>query len=284
MIEHSMISSSIKRAQQELDKEADTSPYQGLTEEKLKSNASSSSGFSLQNGMMILSVVASIWYWFYPHPRVVLFGIVAAMPLVGLVINARLRPNLQDTIRSFSKDEGDHESRGNFLALIFFPALVLFFRFFFVTDSIQHHLESSSKMAYYVMSGCVLLAYLLLYAATFRQIIPRSINAFAKYILPILLLACYSLTVVFEINYLYDNSSPAVYKSKITEKKLRYGRRKNVYYSLKVQPNDEPNHWQWYSVGESLYNSTNEGQPVMLYEKKGLLNLPWSYVELESKE
>ncbi len=215
-----------------------------------------------------LSIGLCIWFWFYPHPYKLAFGLVLSLPIIGLILNGLSRPNLASLV-SISKHKGD--DKYDLADFIEFPGLIIFLRVI-----IDYEFESFYSILKVGTIGFVLL---LIVLVTTHKIIDRAnpIDGFV-YFTVIGNIALYSYAATYGINCVFDNSEPKVFHAKVIDKSISRGRRHTTYY-LKVEPWGHHHDPEKISVAPSQYNDTDIGQTVSIDYMSGLLNIPWYFIE-----
>lgn len=215
-----------------------------------------------------LSIGLCIWLYFYPHPYKYLFAVVLCLPIIGLILNGLTRPSLASLV-SISNQKG--ERKYDLADFIEFPGLVILIRV--LTD---YEFESFYSI---IKVGTVGLAILLsILMVTHKLVDSSNKNRSLIYLTVIGNIAIYSYAATYGINCVFDNSKPKIYPAKVIDKSISRGKRYTTYY-LRVEPWEHHPDAENISVTQSQYNATEIGQTVSIDYKKGLLNIPWYYVE-----
>lgn len=215
-----------------------------------------------------LSIGLCIWFWFYPHPYKLAFGLVLSLPIIGLILNGLSRPNLASLVSISNQKDEDKYDLADFIE---FPGLVILIRVL-----IDYEFESFYSILKVGTIGFVLL--LLILGATHKLVDKANPNKALIYLTVIGNIAIYSYAATYGINCVFDNSEPKVYQAKVIDKSISKGRRHTTYY-LRVEPWGHHRDAENISVATNQYNETEIGQTVSIDYKEGLLNIPWYYIE-----
>ena len=215
-----------------------------------------------------LSIGLCLWFWFYPHPYKVVFTIVLALPIVGLILHGLSRPSLASLVSISTADGKDKYDLADFIE---FPGLIIFIRVI-----IDYEYESFYSIIKVGTVGFIIL--LLLLTATHKLVVTSNKNKFLIYLTVIGNIALYSYAATYGVNCVYDSSKPNVYQSRVIDKSISEGRHHTTYY-LKIEPWGHHYEAERISVTSSQYNSTKIGQKVSIDYKDGFLGIPWYYVE-----
>ena len=80
------------------------------------------------------------------------------------------------------------------------------------------------------------------------------------------------------VNCAFDSSNPQVYEAEVIDKRISRGRRHTSYY---VKVNSWGHHLdpESISLAPSQYKGIQIGETVKIDYKKGLLGIPWFYIE-----
>lgn len=215
-----------------------------------------------------LSIALCAWLWFFPHPYKILFAVVLSLPVLGLLLNGLSRPSLASLV-SISKKNG--EDKYDIADFIEFPGLIILIRVL-----VDYEFESFYSILKVGTIGFIIL--LLLLAATHQLIEASNTNRWIIYLSVLGNIALYSYAATYGVNCVFDNSEPSVYQAKVVDKSISKGRRHTTYY-LKVEPWGSHHDPENISVTRSQYEETGAGQTVSIDYKKGLLGIPWYYIE-----
>lgn len=215
-----------------------------------------------------LTIGLCIWFWFYPHPYSVVFTVVLALPILGLIINGLSRPSLVSLV-SISTQSG--EEKYDLADFIEFPGLVILIRVL-----IDYEFESFYSIIKVGTVGFIILLSLL--GATHKLVDKSNRNKWLIYFTVVGNIAIYSYAATYGVNCVYDNSQAKVYQAKVIDKSISRGRRQTTYY-LRVEPWGNHHDAENISVPSSQYADTEIGQTVSIDYKEGLLGIPWYFIE-----
>ena len=88
----------------------------------------------------------------------------------------------------------------------------------------------------------------------------------------------YGFGSITQINCLFDRSSPQTYTSVIEEKYTTTG--KGAHYHIRIKPWQSDGRSRSIDIRKSEYERTTLGQPITIFVKQGLFNIPWFYTKL----
>ena len=215
-----------------------------------------------------VTIGACLWFFVYPHPYTLVFTIVLLLPIAGLVLHGISRPSLASLV-SISKKEG--KNKYDLADFIEIPGLV-------ITVRVLIDFEFESFYSILKVGSIAFVILLLFLAATYKLIEKTNKNKWLIYSMVVGNIALYSYAATYGTNCIFDRSAPKVYQAKVTDKSISRGRRHTTYY-LKVEP--WGNHYdpEKISVSHNRYDNTMIGEVVSIDYKKGLLGIPWYYVE-----
>jgi hypothetical protein len=208
-----------------------------------------------------------IWLLIYPHPYTLVFTLVLTIPVIGLIVTGISRPSIASLV-SISVQDG--KNKYDLADFIEFPGLIILLRVL-----LDFQFESFYSILKVGTIGFVILLVVLL--VTHRLIQDSDNNKWVIYLSVIGNIAIYSYAGTYGVNCVYDNSNPKVYPTKVIGKSISYG--KHTTYYLKVEPWPLGSGSKEISVPSSQYNEIEIGQTVSIDYKKGLLGIPWYYVE-----
>jgi hypothetical protein len=214
------------------------------------------------------SIGLCVWFWFYPHPYKLVFGLVLSLPIIGLLLNGLSRPSLASLV-SITKQEG--KDKYDLADFIEFPGLIILIRVL-----IDYEFESFYSVLKVGTIGFILLLFIL--GATHKLVDKANPNKTLIYLTVVGNIAIYSYAATYGINCVFDNSEPKVYHAKVIDKSISSGRRSTTYY-LKVEPWGNHQEAEDIAVAPSQYNETAIGQTISIDYKQGLLNIPWHHME-----
>jgi hypothetical protein len=215
-----------------------------------------------------ISIGLCIWFWFYPHPYKLVFGLVLSLPIIGLIINGLSKPNLASLV-SITNQKG--EEKYDLADFIEFPGLIIFIRVL-----IDYEFESFFSI---LKVGTISFLLLLVILGTTHKLVHKTNpNIVLIYLTVVGNIAIYSYAATYGINCVFDNSIPKIYQAKVINKSISSGRRSTTYY-FRVEPWGHHRDAENISITKTQYNETEIGQTVSIDFKEGLLNIPWYYIE-----
>ncbi|WP_295670254.1 hypothetical protein, partial [uncultured Mucilaginibacter sp.] len=97
------------------------------------------------------------------------------------------------------------------------------------------------------------------------------------YLMIVPVIALYSFAATYGMNCVFDHSVPVIFNTRVNGKYFTTG--KNSGYYLTVSPWGDHKKPEDIEVGKSQYNNTQLGQIVKINLKKGLVTIPWYYLE-----
>lgn len=215
-----------------------------------------------------LAIGLGSWLWFFPHPYKLLFAVVLALPIAGLLLNGLTRPSLASLVSISRKDGEDKYDIADFIE---FPGLIILIRVL-----VDYEFESFFSIIKVGTVAFIIL--LLLLGATHRLVEASNSNKWIIYLAVVGNIAVYSYAATYGVNCVFDYSAPKIYQAKVVNKSINKGRRHTSYY-IKVEPWGSHHDPENISVPRSQYNETDIGQTVAIDYKEGLLGIPWYYIE-----
>jgi hypothetical protein len=218
-----------------------------------------------------ITIGLSILFWFYPHPYNVIFSVLLAMPIIGLIVNGLYgRPSIS-TLVAISKGEKG-EDKYDVADFIDFSAWVILIR-------VLKDFEFESFYSMIIPGTITFLSVLVLLFFTHSKIEQSNKNKAWIYFSLIGNLFIYSYAVTYGANCVYDNSEPKVYSAKVVDKRKHHSRKAGTTYYLKVTPWGHHYDKEEITVTSDQYEETPIGSSVKIDLKEGLFNIPWYYIE-----
>lgn len=211
-----------------------------------------------------------IWFLVYPKPYEILFSILLIIPIVGLILNGFTgRPSISSLVEiSKNSDGSDKYDVADFID---FAALIILIRVL-----IDFTFESLYSL---IIPGTITFIIMLILLFATHKIIEKTTKSRAWiYTSLIFNIFLYSYSAAYGLNCVFDNSEPQVFEAKVIDKTISKGRRHTTYY-IKVTPWGHHYDPEEISVSSSHWENIEIGQTVNIDLKKGLLNIPWYYVE-----
>jgi hypothetical protein len=215
----------------------------------------------------IIALILSLWFIIFPRPYNILFTILILIPPIGIFINGLQRPSLA-TLISITKEGKDYKY--DVIDFIDFPAWAILIRVL-----IDFEYESFSSL---IIPGTVAFALILtILFSTHKLIEERIRNKWYVYLLIIFNISLYSYAGTYGVNCVYDNSKAEVYETQIISKRIGTGKSKRRY--IKVEPWGNHREKEEITVSKEEYERMQAGDFVKIDVHKGLLGIPWYFVE-----
>jgi hypothetical protein len=217
-----------------------------------------------------ISLILAVWFFIYPKPYEVLFTCLLIMPVIGLFLNGITgRPSIASLIQ-ISKDN-KCDDKYDVADFIDAPAWILTLRVL-----IDFEFESFYSM---IIPGVIAAILILVFLYFTQSIIINTTKDKTWIVLSLVTnIVIYSFAGTYGANCVYDKSTPKVYAAKVIDKRISKGRRHKTYY-IKVEEWGHHYDPENISVTQSQYNEININQYVNIDYKKGLLGIPWYYIE-----
>lgn len=217
-----------------------------------------------------ITIGLAVWFLFYPQPYKILFTVLLAIPIVGLLLNGiHGRPSIA-SLGKFEKDKhgNDQYDVADFIdvaAWIILLRMLLDFEF-----------ESFYSL---IIPGSITFVAVLIILFITHSAIEKSQKSRAWiYVSLITSIFGYSYAGTYGVNCVYDQSEPSVYEAKVVDKHISKGRRRTTYY-VKVMPWGHHYDKENVRVDRDQYDAIQPGQTVKIDLKEGLLGIPWYYIE-----
>lgn len=218
------------------------------------------------------ALILSLWFIFSPNPYTLLFSMLLALPIIGLILNGfNGRPSIASLVEIVKKQDGKKYDVSDFID---FPAMAILFR-------VVHDFDFDDFYALLLPSSIAFGLMLTLLFTTHRPTIVSQSNKNKLWIYSALIfnILIYSFAGTYGVNCVYDKSSPNIYPTKVIEKDIQTGRKNRKTYYITVMPWGHHFDKEKISVGQTKYNSIAIGETVSMELKKGLLNIPWYRVK-----
>lgn len=218
-----------------------------------------------------LTIGLGLWFLFYPRPYVILFTILLCMPIIGILLNSfNGKPSIASLVEV--KKDNDGDDKYDVADFIDFPAWIILLRVL-----IDFEFESFNSM---IIPGTIAFAIMLIILfATHKQIDYTTKSKTWIYLSVIFNVFLYSYAGTYGVNCVYDNSDAIVYNTDVVDKRISKGSKGRKTYYVKVTPWGQHYEEEEISVPSSQYDKIKIGQTVKIDLKKGLLNIPWYYIE-----
>jgi hypothetical protein len=214
-----------------------------------------------------LTILLCCWFLFYPRPYELLFTIILLLPIVGLVVHGHAKPSLASLVSITSNDKnGTNYNVADFIVL---PAIIILLRML-----LDFEIENFVDL---LIKGLIVFVVLLVIILFFyRDLAKDNTHTSLIYFAVLGNLMIYSFAVVYGINCVYDKTKPEIHRVVITDKSIYSGKHTTYYFKIESWNN---NGQDKISVSKDQYNRRNVGDTVSVDEKKGLLKIPWHYIE-----
>ncbi|HVS91913.1 MAG TPA: hypothetical protein VHE59_07785 [Mucilaginibacter sp.] len=87
----------------------------------------------------------------------------------------------------------------------------------------------------------------------------------------------YSYSAIISINCVHDRSNPSEIKARVLDHRISSGKSTSYYLSLSAWGTKQPG--EEVTVSKGLYRRVNLGDTVTVFIKKGMLNIPWYFID-----
>lgn len=209
-----------------------------------------------------------MWFLFYPKPYNFLLIALLLLPFIGMSLNGLNKPSIASLVE-IDRDSKNEYDVADFIDI---PAWVITVR-----ALLDYELDSFSGLI--IIGSVAFIAVLLFLFATHKQIENSNKDKTWIYLSIIFSIFIYSYSSITAINCSFDNSDPKIYETKIIDKYISKGRRGRRTYYVKVQPWGHHFDSENIKVSSSDYENYLINESVKIDYKKGLLGIPWYYLE-----
>ena len=216
-----------------------------------------------------LTIFWAIWFFIFPHPYKILFGVLIAIPVVGLLLNGI---NGKPSIASLGKYEKDKHGNDEYDVADFIDVAAWII---LVRVLIDFEFESFFSIIIIGTIASVLVIIILL--LTHKMIERSQKDRLWIYFSIIGSIMVYCYAGAYGVNCVFDNSIAKVYQTPVLDKHIYHG--KHTSYHLIIAPWGHHYDKEDITVSQEQYEKTNPGQLVKVDVKDGLLGIPWYYVE-----
>ena len=215
------------------------------------------------------SVGIGLWFLLIANPYKILFVVLMALPIIGLIANGLYgRPSITSLIE-ITKDKG--EDKYDVADFIDFPALAICIR-------ILRDFEFESVYSLIIPGTITFIAMCVLLWITHEVIIKSTKNKSWIYFSLLGNLFLYSYAGTYGVNCLFDDSETQYYPAKVLDKTISRSRRSSTYY-VKVAAWGHHHDPEKISVASSQYETIQIGETVIIDYHEGLLGIPWYEIE-----
>ena len=217
-----------------------------------------------------ITIFLGLWFVFYPHPYEVLFATLLFIPILGLFLNGlNGKPSIASLVR-ITKDD-DNSDEYDVADFIDFSAYAIIIR-------VIKDFDFDNLTALIIPGFITFLVVLSILFLTHKVIESNNKKKWWIYSHLVFNIFLFSFSATYGINCVFDYSEPKVYSTNIIDKRISKSRRSTTYY-LKVKPWKNKLDTEEISVSRAQYDSLQINDTVKIDLKKGLLEIPWYYVE-----
>lgn len=235
------------------------------------------------NWLGTIAITLSIWFLIIRFPYNIIYSILLFIPFLGLILNWFLvkksliysyRPSIYTLVYITGREDGDNTYQ--IADYITFPAITMFLRS--MIDYVYY--ITNIKLA---LATCLIIfiTIIILITISYRIIfyIPtKRKRVYSEFFIIILFL---SAGITLGVNCNYDNSTPIIKPSIIIKKYVDFeGKRRctpSYYVEITIISNiKDTSHIK---ISRQYYKKIKPGDTVNLQVKKGLLNIPWNYID-----
>ncbi len=217
-----------------------------------------------------ITIGLSVWFLFYPRPYTILFSLLLAIPIIGLLLNGLHKPSLASLVEISADKNGD--DKYDVADFIDIAAWVLAMRVL-----LDFQFESFYSLIIPGVIACILILTILF--LTHKLIEKTTRNKAWIYLSLIFNICIYSFAGTYGANCTYDYSEPKVYNAKVVDKRISTGSKGRITYYVKVTPWGHHYDKEDIRVSKSEYEEIQIGKTLKIDLKKGLFNIPWYYIE-----
>jgi len=245
-----------QREQQQFQNDAETNPALGASAGERTQTVSQAR--TICRVLLIATIAACAWTWFYPRPYQLAVFVLAALPWLAIYVTARYK----GIVVINEKRCDPHPGVG---IPFIMPGLVLMLRVIY--DMTPLGWQRPLLMA-------AILSAVLSFAAW--KVDPAIQAKPAIVILLFLLSLAYGYGVNMQVNALFDTSEAEVFRTQVTDKYISSGRSRSYY--LKLAPWGPMTKGDRVQVSHSMYDAEQVGQDVCIGLRQGALRIPWYFV------
>ena len=211
----------------------------------------------------ILAIGISIWFLFHPQPYNILFIIVLATPIIGILRNGWRRPSIASLVKVMYDDEGfDDYDVSDFIDI---PAGVLFLRVL-----LDFRFSNYSDLIMPVLIAFTLILVILF--LTHKPIVKSNKNKVIIYGYIFFNILLYSFAGVGGINSLYGNNIEGLYPVEIIEKENgKFG----LHYFKVSEWRQKGGTPVEVNVDGYMYNRFNQNDTIFIANRVGFLGIAW---------
>lgn len=217
----------------------------------------------------------ALWFLLYPRPYEILLGALLVIPIIGLLLNGMHKPSMATLVKvSVNKAGEDKYDVADFIDV---AAWVILWRVLW-----DYEFECFYSMIIPGTIACIIILTILF--LTHKLIANTTRNKWWIYTALVFNVSLYSYAGTYALNCTYDYSEPTVYETKVLDKRKCRNRKssKRTYY-VEVAPWGHHLDKEEMRISSDLYNELEVGATIKIDLKKGLFNIPWYYIERNSR-
>lgn len=213
-----------------------------------------------------ISLVAGLWYIFIANPYSLVTAINLILPIVGIFILYRENGR----IKLFKDDNSPYPS----ISITFLiPLVALMIRGILDFDILDY---TNAWVYVFLITPIVLIILVRIGKSEFKG--ESKIDTLIIYPVLIAFIGVYVFFGSVLINCTYDNSTPLRFESTVLKKRISDGKN-STRYLLTITPWEGVEEDTEVSLPKSKYESLEANDKIIVYQQKGLLNIPWFYVK-----
>jgi hypothetical protein len=246
--------------------------FQRPKNKKRKGNAVTFSQLTLHKlgWLEWVAIVIGIWFFVFPRPYILLFSVLLALPIIGLILNGLYKPSIISLVEITKDKDGDNKY--DVADFIDIPAWVMLIRVL-----LDFEFESFYSL---IIPGAISFAgVLILLFFTHKRIGNTSRSKTWIYLSLISNICLYSYAGTYGANCVYDNSTPKVYETTVLDKHTYRSSKGGTRYYLTVAPWGHHYDKEDIKVSSDQYRETDIDETVKIDYKEGLFGIPWYYVK-----
>ena len=236
---------------------------------KLKSNLPDKDNLDWLDG---IACFVGVWFLFFPYPSFKgLFCVLSFIPILGTALTI-LKGNVSLN-RFFKKKANEIGIEENIpLTYIQFSSIALALGIF-------RRFNCESYYWLIITTGILFLFFAIaIFLLTYGIKVYKK-NSIGNYVILTLSALIYSYGVLFGINCLFDSSPPQRFRTSIIYKHEGGGGDYAPTYDFTIAPWGDHKDPENIPASEKQYDTYNIDRTVYVYQKNGLLGIPWYYIE-----
>ncbi len=214
-----------------------------------------------------VSIITSIWFLISPNPYNILTIINIMMPIIGLII-VFLYNGL---IRIIKTDNSPYPTLSSCLTM---PVAVIMIRVLLDYDIVDY---SSLWVPSILLS--TITVYIIIKSNNSEFKVSKTKELIILYFYLSIGVGVFVFFSIILTNCTFDYSEPIEYQTKIVEKRISSGRRTPTRYLIKIEKWSDEYNKNLVSIVKNSYEEMKVGEVINVYLNKGLLGVPWIFVE-----